>query len=578
MDAVPLPTSPVPNNGQDSTDGIRKLYIHHVGASAPRLVVWLVPLEVGDVPPTAMPSVVPLDNWNTVAFNDPGTGFGAAPRAELMSLLPPAGWNPEAGMVAFRIYSGRANGQIVPIVVVADNAVTSGLDYYYVELTADWVGWKQCSVAIDDFAAIGSPGSWPNVTEVQFRAGRDAATRLSDSVLNVDGLETRPLGDLFGDLPAPAKNLTFRPPADWDAALQHVAFDLFSYAATGQEMLLLCMSEDISADGPDYYRYSIDVDWTGWRRFVVPFEDFSIARQPLGWDQLNEIRFYTDGWGMTLTTGTVLSLHGFGTGLPGHVFGIPPAPGPNVTFARRADWPVRYGYITFDLFSVNANRQRVDAVFHADDPVSPTPDFYWFTTYADWSGWKTFAVPMSQFTSIGSPPGWDAVTSVSFHTTEYGGRLLADSLLTLYDAGPGLPGVIFGSSPAPSGTGQVPIPADWDAADGLVEFDIYSEVANGQAIQAIFASENPNGVPDGSDYYRFEIIADWTGWRHFSIPFSEFRTARQPLGWDQLTGIRFYTSGWNTTRLPDTYLAVYNLHSGHTPPDPSAVRAWTVYW
>ena len=579
MDALSLPTTPDPvgEPPQDSTEGIRKLYLHNVGDVDVDLTAWLVPLEKDEDPPTSMVSIPALSSWtDSFAFNEAGTGFGGDPRPTLLNVAPPAAWDPSAGAISFRVYSGKVNWQKIPVVVLADNGATPEIDTYAYELTADWVGWKQFRIATTDFARTGSPLGWSQATSIQFRTEGYGAVRLSDSVLNVEGLDSAPLGDLFGDVPAPQNNLIFPPPDDWRAELGYIGFDLYSHKATNQRLYFLCMSENAATDGPDYYnKTNIYVDWTGWKHFTIPFGDMGTARSPRGWDQLDEIRFYTNGWGTTLTTDTLLSLRNFGTELPGHMFGNDPAPGANTTFNRKSPWETKYGYITFDLFSLIANGQQIDAVFEADDPGVAGDDYYHYRTFADWSGWKSFEVPIADFPAVGSPLPWDDVTSVSFHTTGFGGALLGDSLLTVYEAGPGLPGVVFGSSPAPSSTGSVEIPADWNATDGLVEFNLYSDVANGQVVGANFYSENPDGVPEGGDYYRYTFSADWTGWRHFSIPFSSFSAIRQPLGWDQLTAITFSASGWGTTLLPDSYLAVYDVHSGAATPTPTPTETPT---
>jgi hypothetical protein len=62
MDAKPLGSSPNPT-GQDQNLGIRKLAIHLKGVTSTRLSVVMVPLAVGQEPPTQMPAVVPLKEW-----------------------------------------------------------------------------------------------------------------------------------------------------------------------------------------------------------------------------------------------------------------------------------------------------------------------------------------------------------------------------------------------------------------------------------------------------------------------------------------------------------------------------------
>lgn len=314
MNAVPLPTSPVPVNGQDATTGIQKLFIHHQGDASVKLAVWLVPLAPGQNSPTVSPLVASLDSWGGLASNDAGTGFGGAPRPDALTAAMPAGWDPNAGAVSFRAYSGATNHQRILVIAPADNPETPEADYYSYELTADWVGWRQFLVPMTAFAAMGWPLGWDHVTHMQFRVTGPGLERLSDSVLNLEALISAPMGELFGDVPALQNNLIFAPPANWNPAGGSVVFSLYSYAATNQDLLLLCMSENpANGSALDYYCYSIRVNWTGWKHFVIPFSTFGSVRLPLGWNRINEIRFYTNGWERTLTSGTVLALDGFGT-------------------------------------------------------------------------------------------------------------------------------------------------------------------------------------------------------------------------------------------------------------------------
>jgi len=62
MDPKPLPSSPNPR-GQDPNQGVKKLAIHLNGATSTRLSVVIVPLNVGQEPPTQLPAVAPLDEW-----------------------------------------------------------------------------------------------------------------------------------------------------------------------------------------------------------------------------------------------------------------------------------------------------------------------------------------------------------------------------------------------------------------------------------------------------------------------------------------------------------------------------------
>jgi hypothetical protein len=83
---------------------------------------------------------------------------------------------------------------------------------------------------------------------------------------------------------------------------------------------------------------------------------------------------------------------------------------------------------------------------------------------------------------------------------------------------------------------------------------IHSAVANGARIQIIFNSEN--SASSGADYYRYELVVDWTGWKWLWLSKAAFGAVRQPVGWHEINEVRLYASGWNTTPLPDTALVL----------------------
>ena len=49
-------------------------------------------------------------------------------------------------------------------------------------------------------------------------------------------------------------------------------------------------SEEAALEGIDYYLWEVTVDWQGWRGFDVPFDGFQSTREPLGWDQINQLK------------------------------------------------------------------------------------------------------------------------------------------------------------------------------------------------------------------------------------------------------------------------------------------------
>jgi len=99
-------------------------------------------------------------------------------------------------------------------------------------------------------------------------------------------------------------------------------------------------------------------------------------------------------------------------------------------------------------------------------------------------------------------------------------------------------------------------PLDASSVDTLSVW-IYSQTANGARIELIFDSEN--AASSGWDYYRYQIVVDWTGWRHLWVPLADFIVARQPVGWQELNRVQLSASGWSHEALPDTVLYLDDL-------------------
>ena len=101
----------------------------------------------------------------------------------------------------------------------------------------------------------------------------------------------------------------FATPRDW-SGFSAVAFWLHSEKATGSRFVVIFPSENAKTEGPDYYSARITLDWTGWKRFVLPFEELGAARQPLGWNHIEGIRFTSTGYGNTPDPAAVVRLDG----------------------------------------------------------------------------------------------------------------------------------------------------------------------------------------------------------------------------------------------------------------------------
>lgn len=97
----------------------------------------------------------------------------------------------------------------------------------------------------------------------------------------------------------------------------------------------------------------------------------------------------------------------------------------------------------------------------------------------------------------------------------------------------------------------VDIPHDWSEYKYLT-FWAYSAVANKAAIELVAYSETDQTSDD--DYFKFEVVIDWTGWRQFEIPLKEFATTRNPVGWNKIDYVKIASSGWSHNPNPTTVL------------------------
>ena len=97
----------------------------------------------------------------------------------------------------------------------------------------------------------------------------------------------------------------------------------------------------------------------------------------------------------------------------------------------------------------------------------------------------------------------------------------------------------------------IDIPHDWTGYKYL-SFWAYSAAANKTAIELVAYSEDDKTSDD--DYYKFEIVIDWTGWRKFEIPLKEFAATRNPVGWNKVDYFKIASSGWSHNPNPSTVL------------------------
>jgi hypothetical protein len=85
-------------------------------------------------------------------------------------------------------------------------------------------------------------------------------------------------------------------PRDWSDYNQ-LSFWLYSERATGSRFMVVLTSENDKTPGMDYYSLRITLDFTGWRRYAMPFMEMGVARSPLGWHDIQRLTLTASGWG-----------------------------------------------------------------------------------------------------------------------------------------------------------------------------------------------------------------------------------------------------------------------------------------
>ena len=75
---------------------------------------------------------------------------------------------------------------------------------------------------------------------------------------------------------------------------------------------------------------------------------------------------------------------------------------------------------------------------------------------------------------------------------------------------------------------------DWTSAESI-QFSVHSEVANSGRVRLVIYSQNLE--TEGDDYYEYNFVTNWVGWKTFNLPFTSLPASRQPLGLHQIDKI-----------------------------------------
>lgn len=236
---------------------------------------------------------------------------------------------------------------------------------------------------------------------------------------------------------------SFQPAQDW-SKFNAVAFWLHSEKATGSRFVLLFPSENRESDGSDYYSFRITLDWTGWKQFVLPFNELGASRRPIGWKHIEGIRFTASGYNNTPDPAAVVRLDGLELRAGGgqrmtdqELFANLDLDVPQLAAVKQAAQSGNFAAAKAALAAHVRNRTSPRWFFNwRDQPFLgvkvPPPEadrapksWDYFATYLtiDWQGWKHISLKKSDFSPkfiagkgwVGKQPiGWNWIRYVSF--------------------------------------------------------------------------------------------------------------------------------------------------------------------
>ncbi len=86
-------------------------------------------------------------------------------------------------------------------------------------------------------------------------------------------------------------------PADKDwSAYTAFSFKMYANESDGHEIMIVCESNPEGSQG-NYYFKKIKIDWKGWKTITIPFTEFKVSRNVIGWNCIYRFSICTKGWG-----------------------------------------------------------------------------------------------------------------------------------------------------------------------------------------------------------------------------------------------------------------------------------------
>ena len=359
----------------------------------------------------------------------------------------------------------------------------------------------------------------------------------------------------------------YEQPADW-SMYGGLRMQVYSQQANDASFMVIINSENEQSEGADYYSFKVVLNWEGWREFVLPLHELGRAREPIGWQRIDNVRFTATGWEQELKPETVVYLDGFeliekvevaggvtdeeffaslNLELPGLATVKAAVEAADMAAARQAFADYLRARET-PRWTIDWRERPMKGVRMPgpEDDLAPDQwDYYSTFLTIDWQGWKKIRLTKEELSPQGyvEGKGWQGKRPIGWHWIAYiainasGWGLTPDPRSVLYFDDVRLVGkdksltiADFEGETSPwtgldLSTEQVKegraagkwanpvanhhtridtIPHDWTEYDAI-EFWVYSEQATGSRVVLVFDSDVPRDVAGAEKALRREF-------------------------------------------------------------------------
>ncbi len=235
------------------------------------------------------------------------------------------------------------------------------------------------------------------------------------------------------------------------------------------------------------------------------------------------------------------------------------------------DWS-RFNLLRLWLHNAKALPARFMIIIPSENPATEGSDYWGYSVRLDFEGWKEFILPIGGKNGARSPRGWDQVDGLRFTASGWSNTphpeadVVIDNIRLDYDPprpGPRMTDAQFFDRLDLSRSGLAAVRKAVEAGELETAKQAFLEYMRARKSPAWWFDwrDRPQTQPiaggsDGWDYFATSFTVDWTGWKQFTLPLAEWRTARKPIGWQHINHLSFSSTYGDRTPSTETMLVL----------------------